>query len=153
VANSTYFPRGLANLSQALGGAGFNMYHHLFCVGNVYTNDFEFESEYVVPGQSLQFYRQLFAQGKAQNQVAFEIDYLSRYAGIPSQRSSLTGASQWLKGMADAAAEAHIPIQYCMQYPRHILESALHPSVTQARSSTDYDSPLNFYDYGHTQGG
>ena len=49
--------------------------------------------------------------------MAFEIDYLSRYAGIPDQRSSLTAASQWLGGMATAAAEARIPIQYCMQYP------------------------------------
>ena len=148
-ANQTYFPSGLANLSEYIG-AGFNLYHHLFCVGNAYeARGYRFDNEYVVPEQSRKFYERLFAQGKAQKQVAFEIDYLSRYAGIPSQRSSLTGASQWLKGMADAAAEAHLPIQYCMQYPRHILESALHPAVTQARASTDYDSPLNFFDFGH----
>ena len=35
------------------------------------------------------------------------------------------------------------------QYPRHILESALHPAVTQARASTDYSGPLNFFDFGH----
>ena len=149
VANNTYFPSGLANLSRYVG-AGFNLYHHLFCPGNAYeARGYRFEDEYVVPEQSRQFYEGLFAQGKAQKQVAFEIDYLSRYASIITQRSSLTGASQWLKGMADAAAAAHLPIQYCMQYPRHILESALHPAVTQARASTDYDSPLNFFDYGH----
>lgn len=149
VANDTYFPSGLANLSEYVG-AGFNLYHHLFCAGNAYeARGYRFDNEYVVPEQSKQFYKEIFGQGKAQKQVAFEIDYLSRYAAIPSQRSSLTGASQWLKGMADAAAEAHLPIQYCMQYPRHILESALHPSVTQARASTDYDSPLNFFDFGH----
>lgn len=148
-ANQTYFPEGLANLSQYID-AGFNMYHHLFCDGNAYEKaGYTFDNAYVVPTQSLRFYREIFAQGLAQNQVAFEIDYLSRYAAIPSQRSNLTAASQWLKGMADAAAEAHLPIQYCMQYPRHILESALCPAVTQARASTDFDSPLNFFDFGH----
>lgn len=81
--------------------------------------------------------------------LCVQIDYLSRYAGIISQRSSLGAASQWLAGMATAAAEHGIAIQYCMQYPRHILESALHPAVTQARASTDYDSPKNFFDFGH----
>ena len=175
VANATYFPNGLANLDL---GAGFNLYHHLFCGagmgGNDYEQSFNFSNQYVVPEQSLEFYKHLFAQGKQQRQVAFEIDYLSRCkmailsrfvalpvsltrkasllsadAGIPDQRSSLTAASQWLGGMATAAAEARIPIQYCMQYPRHILESALHPAVTQARASTDYDAPENFFDFGH----
>ena len=152
-ANSTYFPRGLANLSHDLGGVGFNLYHHLFCGagmgGNSYEQSFQFSDGYVVPSQSQHFYQQLFAQGKKQQQVAFEIDYLSRYAAIVSQRSSLTAASQWLGGMAVAAAEAHLPIQYCMQYPRHVLESVQYPAVTQARASTDYDSPLNFFDFGH----
>ena len=153
-ANSTYFPSGLAALSDKLGGVGFNLYHHLFCNsaegGNAYAEKgYRFDTGYVVPEQSLEFYREIFAQGKAQRQVAFEIDYLSRYASIPTQRASLTNASTWLQGMADAAAEQHIPIQYCMQYPRHILESALHPAVTQARASTDYSGWINFYDFGH----
>ena len=63
-------------------GAGFNLYHHLFCAGNRYESEYSFDSEYVVPQQSLKFYREIFAQGLAQRQVAFEVDYLSRYASI-----------------------------------------------------------------------
>ena len=81
VANATYFPGGLANLSDHIG-AGFNLYHHLFCGagmgGNDYEQSFNFSNQYVVPEQSLEFYKHLFAQGKQQRQVAFEIDYLSR---------------------------------------------------------------------------
>jgi hypothetical protein len=71
-ANTTFFPSGLANLSSYLK-AGFNLYHHLFCDDNAYDDKFKFADQYVKPEQSLEFYRQLFVQGKQQRQVAFEV--------------------------------------------------------------------------------
>ena len=53
-------------------------------------------------------------------------------------KSNVTAASDWLKAMADAATGLGITIQYCMPLPRHMLESTLHPAVTNARASGDY---------------
>jgi hypothetical protein len=50
----------------------------------------------------------------------------------------VTAGSAWLKAMADAATGLGITIQYCMALPRHMLESTLHPAVTNARASGDY---------------
>lgn len=38
-------------------------------------------------------------------------------------KSSVTAGSAWLQAMADAAAGLNLTIQYCMPYPRHVLES------------------------------
>ena len=38
-ANATYFPGGLRKLSADIG-AGFNLYHHLFCAGNAYESKY-----------------------------------------------------------------------------------------------------------------
>ena len=40
--------------------------------------------------------------------------------------------------MAAAAESSNVTIQYCMSLPRHILQSASFPRVTQARASHDY---------------
>ena len=40
--------------------------------------------------------------------------------------------------MADAALALGVPLQFCMSYPRYLLESMRHPAVTNARGSEDY---------------
>jgi len=163
-ANATYFPSGLQALSRELG-AGFHLYHHFFCPvksdnaypsfhfldsGRTWNTFPEVANSYVDPSQSFAFYRRIFEQGRAQAQMAFEIDYLSSWADNPYFRSQLEAASQWLGGMSAAAVEAGIPLQLCMTYPRHVLESLRLDGVTQVRASTDYPSPKNFFDFGHT---
>ncbi|KAK3784670.1 hypothetical protein RRG08_017133 [Elysia crispata] len=45
---------------------------------------------------------------------------------------------RWLMQMGGAAEKFGISIQYCTSYNRHILQSVVIPSVTQARVSSDY---------------
>jgi hypothetical protein len=53
--------------------------------------------------------------------------------------------------MADAALELGVPLQWCMSYPRYILESLKHPAVTNARGSEDYAVGYsNLYYIGYT---
>jgi hypothetical protein len=52
---------------------------------------------------------------------------------------SIPGAAkEWLGAMAAAAEATNVTVQYCMSLPRHILQSASFPRVTQARASHDY---------------
>ena len=48
------------------------------------------------------------------------------------------GNAGWLRGQAQAAAEAGLVVQYCMALPADILASADFPAVTNARASQDY---------------
>ncbi|RUS84124.1 hypothetical protein EGW08_008098, partial [Elysia chlorotica] len=52
--------------------------------------------------------------------------------------SDLDLGRRWLTQMGRAAEQFGIPIQYCMAYSRHILQSLEVPAVTQARVSDDY---------------
>ena len=70
---------------------------------------------------------------------AAEWDYQSTaYSMLPHYRTNATAASVYMAGMADAALELGLPLQWCMSYPRYILESLKHPAVTNARGSEDY---------------
>lgn len=71
--------------------------------------------------------------------VAAEWDYQSTsYSDMEHYRSNATAASDYIAGMADAALECGIALQFCMSFPRFLLESMKHPAVTNARGSEDY---------------
>ncbi|KAK3748935.1 hypothetical protein RRG08_059628 [Elysia crispata] len=52
--------------------------------------------------------------------------------------SDLFLGRRWLMQMGEAAEKFGISIQYSTSYSRHILQSVVIPSVTQARVSSDY---------------
>jgi hypothetical protein len=52
----------------------------------------------------------------------------------------VTAAERWYSGMADAAAERNITIQYCLASATDMLMSLTLPAVVQARASGDYVS-------------
>ena len=53
-------------------------------------------------------------------------------------------AERWYGGMARAAHERNLTIQYCLPSATDILISLSYPSVVQARASTDYVDLLAF---------
>ena len=55
-------------------------------------------------------------------------------------KQNVTLGRDWLLNMGKGAAEAVPPvsIQYCMAYPRHVMQTVEIPSVTQVRASCDY---------------
>jgi hypothetical protein len=66
--------------------------------------------------------------------VTYEQDWLGAQA---QPIYDLTAPTQFMGGMADAAAGRGITLQYCMALPRHLLQSLEYHNVTTARVSDD----------------
>jgi hypothetical protein len=56
-------------------------------------------------------------------------------------------AERWLQGLSNAAAKLNVPVQFCMSYPRYILETLRLPAVTNARASDDFNVDGPAYEY------
>ena len=103
----------------------------------------------VTPNDSYRFFSDWFdlgAQltGGRENFVAFEIDFLDdNFRGSASMFESVFAADRWYAGMADAAFERGLVIQYCLPSATDMLESLSFPSVVQARASADYDNEVD----------
>lgn len=64
----------------------------------------------------------------------FEIDFLdSNFQGSASMFESVYAAEQWYAGMADAALERSITLQYCLPSATDIMIALQFPAVVQAR--------------------
>lgn len=96
----------------------------------------------VTPRDSYKFYSDLFDLGNSETggrMKAYECDFLmDNFAGSASMFESVTAASEWYRGMADAALERDIAVQYCLCSATDVLESLSLPAVVQARASGDY---------------
>jgi len=75
----------------------------------------------------------------------FEVDFMDfSFLLQPQFQQNVVGGIQWLRGMADAAKDMQVPIQYCMALPSDILASLQFPWVTNARASDDYVTTTNW---------
>jgi hypothetical protein len=125
------FPHGLQWLSNKLE-APMLLYTDTWCSSNVYRKEhggkydfmdgkppapshaswFKGNTSNVVPEQSLDFYREVMAIGKAQGMGAFEIDFMNYNYLLYDRFTNEPGAfAAWIKGMDDAAVENDISIQ------------------------------------------
>ena len=69
----------------------------------------------------------------------YEQDFLlTTFGRVKAVQSDISLGRKWLKAMGDAAMDLDIRIQYCMSWPRHVLQSVEIPVVTQVRASRDY---------------
>ena len=66
---------------------------------------------------------------------------LSVWDALPQIKQDVTVGREWLIQMGQGAAKVGINVQYCMPYPRHLLQSVEIPNVVQARASGDNDPP------------
>ncbi|KNC53925.1 6 carbohydrate binding protein [Thecamonas trahens ATCC 50062] len=83
------------------------------------------------------FWDDLMANASAWLTV-YEQDWLYvQTRGMDATRQSATLARDWLLQMGNAAAAHGIRIQYCMPYPRHLLQSVEIAAVDQIRASGD----------------
>ena len=62
----------------------------------------------------------------------------NEFSEMRAPLESATLAREWLMQMGTAAARHAITVQYCMAWPRHIMQSVELQAVTQARASDDY---------------
>lgn len=99
----------------------------------------------VVPTDSYKFFSQFFDLGKSMTNGRFntyEIDFLdANFAGCADCFLDVNAADLWYNGMAKAAEERNVTIQYCLPSATDMLESLSLPSVVQARASGDYARP------------
>eukprot|EP01064_Diplonema_japonicum_P022867 TRINITY_DN330_c17_g1_i1.p1 TRINITY_DN330_c17_g1~~TRINITY_DN330_c17_g1_i1.p1 ORF type:complete len:753 (+),score=190.36 TRINITY_DN330_c17_g1_i1:65-2323(+) len=95
-------------------------------------------SHYVVP-LTKDFWDFLMQKSKAWGLTTYEQDWLyNEFNNVPYLQQSATMAREWLMQMGNAAAKNGLTVQYCMPYPRHVLQSVEIPAVTQVRASDDY---------------
>ena len=86
------------------------------------------------------FWKDLFRNcSNGWNLHVYEQDWLDTvYERLPAVQRELGLGEKWLAKMAYAAEEVGITIQYCMVWPRFVMQSVLFPVVTHARASDDY---------------
>ncbi len=65
--------------------------------------------------------------------------------GVDAILTNLTLGRQWLLQMGMGADSAGVTIQYCMPFPRHVLQSVEIPAVTQVRASDDHVPCESYY--------
>lgn len=71
--------------------------------------------------------------------LRYEQDWLyTSYDQLQHLNLNSSAARTWLLQMGEAAARHQLTIQYCMSYPRHVLQSVELPAVTNVRASADY---------------
>jgi hypothetical protein len=99
----------------------------------------------VVPTDAYKFFSQFFDLGKSMTNGRFgtyEIDFLdANFQGCADCFLDVNAADLWYYGMAKAAEERNVTIQYCLPSATDMLESLSLPSVVQARASGDYARP------------
>jgi hypothetical protein len=99
----------------------------------------------VTPNDSYAFFADQFDLGLQMTNGRFstyEIDFLdANFEGCAACFEDVGAADRWYKGMADAALERNITIQYCLPSATDMLASLSYPAVVQARASGDYARP------------
>ncbi|XP_046547847.1 uncharacterized protein LOC124257764 isoform X1 [Haliotis rubra] len=85
------------------------------------------------------FWTDLLANARKWGLFVYEQDYLDdEFTQIQTFLTDIDLGRQWLTQMGNGAAKNGLTIQYCMSYPRHMLQSLEIPVVTQSRASFDY---------------
>ena len=96
-----------------------------------------------------QFWTDLFTNSSKWGLRVYEQDWLDReFEKLNVTQRSATLGRQWLLQMGRGASTAGMTIQYCMTYPRHMMQSVEIDAVTQARTSDDYHPNLNQWSLG-----
>ena len=140
------FPNGLANFADTLD-LPLQLYTPFWAddyatIYNMTESTVFGGTKLVTPEDSYAFFSDMFDLGQEQTNhrfVTYEIDFLDlNFAGSADMFSTVYAADQWYHGMANAALERQITIQYCLPSATDILESLSLPAVVQARASDDY---------------
>lgn len=140
------FPNGgLPNVTSHLSQWKTMAHNRYWSTETVYAKQnggpFDFVMEPNQTGLPLQeaFWEYLF--GTAIQEWGLKV-YEQDWLNIQTQSMNYTlqtvhGARNWLLQMGRVAERYQLPIQYCMSWPRHILQSLEINAVTQARASDD----------------
>ena len=150
------FPRGIEYVVQKTGWP--IVAHNRFWSSNTdYAKqnggdyDFVVDGNFALPNDSSFWHFLLSSSQQQWNLWVYEQDWLdTEYEGLKELRSDLFLGQTWLRQMGEAAQELGLTIQYCMPWPRHIMQSLEMPAVTQVRVSDDYRPGNTQWQIGHT---
>jgi hypothetical protein len=84
------------------------------------------------------FWQEIMGYTSAANVVTYEQDWLNViYEYSPALGTTLTAGDAFTDGMARAAQDKGMSLQYCMALPRHFLQGARYGNLTTIRASDD----------------
>jgi hypothetical protein len=84
------------------------------------------------------FWKEIMGYTSSANVVTYEQDWLSViYEYSPALGTTVTAGDAFTDGMARAAREKGMSLQYCMALPRHFLQAARYGNLTTIRTSGD----------------
>ena len=99
--------------------------------------DFVIQNNFGLPTEQ-RFWDDLIRNSSVWGLRVYEQDWLfTVWDNHPAVRENITLGRNWLLQMGAGARKAGVNIQYCMPYPRHLLQSVEIPNVVQVRASTD----------------
>jgi len=147
--SSGLFPSGLPAFADKLG-LPLQLYTPFF--DDNYISKYEmFENtqfkrtKVVVPKDSYPFFQDLFDLGLKETNGrmnTYEIDFMDvNFAGCADCFHNVRSADLWYEGLANAALERNISLQFCLASATDALLSLKHPAIVQARASGDYARP------------
>lgn len=138
------FPSGLIELHKSLGDMPFVAHNRYWAPDTDYAKqnggDYEWiiEADFSLPLEQ-RFWDDLFKNASLWGLHTYEQDWLyTEDDGLKALTETPGLGRQWLMQMGKGAERHDINIQYCMNYPRFLLQSVEIPAVRQARASNDY---------------
>jgi hypothetical protein len=146
------YPLDLASFQKALN-LPLQLYAPYFCPESPYfgnwpslasdtslpgCDDYAFRN--AVPSESRAFYNDFLGRGvEKAGMASFESDFMNQnFNCVPEFIQSTLNAETWQQGMASAALNLNVPIQWCYATPTDVLASLDMPAVTNFRVSFDY---------------
>jgi hypothetical protein len=97
------------------------------------------------------FWQEIMAYTSSANVVTYEQDWLNViYKYSPALGTTLSAGDAFTDGMARAAQEKGMSLQYCMALPRHFLQGARYGNLTTIRTSGDRFTRSNWDTFLYT---
>ena len=152
---SSIFPDGIEYVSQKTGWP-IVAHNRFFSVDTDYAKqnggpfNFIVDSGQIALPDDPSFWQYLLSTSRDQwNLWTYEQDWLLTESGrLKELQMDLNLGQTWLGQMGEAAKEEGLTIQYCMAWPRHVLQAVMIPVVTQTRASDDYHPGNNQWKIG-----
>jgi hypothetical protein len=91
---------------------------------------------------SIDYWRDTAARLASWGDILLQQDYQSVYEGDPVMMAGINRMDTYFKNMAKALGEKGIKMQYCMQYPRNIMESTENPTMIGVQGSWDHHAQM-----------
>jgi hypothetical protein len=133
-AHPTVFPGGLATFQKKIG-LPLITHNRWIDPASPYHTHYDISG---VAAVDPRFWKEIMDYTSSANVVTYEQDWLNViYKYSPALGTALSAGDAFTDGMARAAQEKGMSMQYCMALPRHFLQGARYGNLTTIRTSGD----------------